>query len=251
MIEQAYEVLGLRSPGGILVLAIGLITGFATASGGVIALRFRSGLGLFLSFASGAIIGVALFDLLPQAFELGRSDFQPLTLTTAAAVGFALYLGVDRIASVLTRGFQIDRANLGPSTLTAHSVMDGLGIGFAFQVSSGVGAIMAFAVLAHDVLDGANVVTLSLAGGLSPAAARRWLMADAVAPLAGIIIASSVPVPPAQLALLLAVFAGLFLYIGASDLLPRSHNSTPGLSTLAATALGLGLIYAAVRLGSV
>ena len=57
--------------------------------------------------------------------------------------------------------------------------MDGLGIGFAFQVSSAAGMIVAFAVLAHDFVDGANTVTLSLAGGSDPAIARRWLLADA------------------------------------------------------------------------
>jgi zinc transporter ZupT len=249
MIEQAYDVLGLRSQDGILaILIIGLITGAATASGGALAFRFQAQLGLFLSFSSGAIIGVALFDLLPEAFDLGGSRFQPLTITTAVAVGFALYLALDRITLAQAREPRMPRANLGPGTLTAHSVMDGLAIGFAFQVSPGIGAIVAFAVLAHDVLDGANVVTLSLAGGSSRVIARRWLLADAAAPLVGIFIAHSVAVPPAKLALLLALFAGFFLYIGASDLLPRTRNSTPRLSNLAATALGLGLVYGAVRL---
>jgi zinc transporter ZupT len=188
---------------------------------------------------------------LPDAFELAGSQLSPLTITTAVAVGFALYLTVDRTMLIMTQGSGNHRAHLGPSSLTAHSLMDGLGIGFAFQVSSAAGAIVAFAVLAHDILDGANTVTLSLAGGSKPATARRWLLADAVAPLIGICIAQVIAVPVAGLGLFLAVFAGFFLYIGAGDLLPRSHDRRPRLSTITATALGLGLIYGIVRLAAI
>lgn len=232
----------------ILILLIGLATGAATLFSGMIALRFRAWLDLFLGFSSGAVIGVALFDLLPEAFELGGAHFAPLSLTAAVAVGFAVYLTADRAALLAARGAPGHRAHLGPASLTAHSLMDGLGIGFAFQVSPAAGAILAVAVLAHDCLDGANTVTLSLAGGAEAPTARRWLAADALAPLVGIGIARLVTVPAGPLALLLAVFAGVFLYIGAAELLPRSHDRRPRASTIAATLLGLAFIYVVVRL---
>lgn len=235
----------------LLILLIGLLTGAATLFGGVVALRFRASLDLFLGFSSGAVIGVALLDLLPESLELGGPQFQPLTITAAVAVGFAVYLATDRGALILSRGSQGHRAHLGPASLTAHSLMDGLGIGFAFQVSSAAGAILAVAVLAHDCLDGANTVTLSLAGGAATPTARRWLAADAAAPIVGICIARLVVVPAGLLALLLAVFAGFFLYIGAGELLPRSHDRRPRISTIVATVLGLGFIYIVVRLASI
>ncbi|HLI67737.1 MAG TPA: ZIP family metal transporter [Caulobacteraceae bacterium] len=235
----------------IVVLLIGLATGAATLVGGAVALRFRSALDLFLGFSSGAVIGVALLDLLPEALDIGGgAHFRSLTIATAVAVGFALYLAADRAALVLSEGAEGHRGHMGPASLTAHSLMDGLGIGFAFQVSTAAGVIVAVAVLAHDFLDGANTVTLSLAGGAATPTARRWLVADALAPLVGIGAARLVAVPASVLALLLAVFAGFFLYIGASELLPRSHDRRPRLSTAAATAIGLGFIYAVVRLAS-
>ena len=235
----------------LLVLSIGAATGAATLFGGALALRFRSALDLFLGFSSGAVIGVALFDLLPESLELGGLPSLPprLSITTGVAFGFALYLAADRTALILGQGSAGHRGHLGPASLTAHSLMDGLGIGFAFQVSTAAGAIVAFAVLAHDFLDGANTVTLSLAGGSTPPTARRWLSADAAAPILGICIARLIAVPAAVLALLLAVFAGFFLYIGASQLLPRSHDRRPRPSTVVATALGLGFIYLVVRPG--
>jgi zinc transporter ZupT len=100
------------------------------------------------------------------------------------------------------------------------------------------------------MIDGANIVTLSLTRGANPATARRWLIADAIAPLVGIVAARSVTVTADQLAVLLALFAGFFLYIGASDLLPRSQAGGPRLSIVVTTALGFVLIYGAVRLAA-
>jgi ZIP family zinc transporter len=57
-----------------------------------------------------------------------------------------------------------------------------------------------------------------------------------------------VSVPTPELARLLALFSGFFLYIGASELLPHSHAKRPHVSTIAATLLGLALIYTVVRL---
>jgi ZIP family zinc transporter len=229
-------------------LVIGAATGGATLLGGALALRVRSEFGLFLGLSGGAVLGVALFDLLPEAFELSGARFSPLAITTAMAIGFTLYLVTDRAGTFLTRGSGRHRRYLGPGSLTMHSLMDGLGIGLSFQVSSAVGAIVALAVLTHDFLDGANTVIVSLAGGAGRPTARRWLVADAIAPLVGILAAGVMTIPAATLGVLLALFAGFFLYIGAGDLLPRSQAQRPGLSTLAATLLGLGLIYGVVRL---
>jgi zinc transporter ZupT len=235
-------------------LLIGLATGAATAFGGVFALRFKSALGLLLGFSSGAVIGVALLDLLPEAMEVGGSHFRPLTLTTAVAVGFAAYLVADRGGAALAGEPSPQKRHLGrhrgPASLTVHSLMDGLGIGLAFQFSSMAGLIVAAAVLAHDLCDGANTVILSLGAGSSPRTAKQWLVADALAPLAGIVVAQLIAVPSPILALLMALFAGFFLYVGASELLPKSHQDRPRRSTIAATLMGLGFIYAVVRMTS-
>ena len=231
-----------------LLVGIGLLTGLATILGGVMALRFRSAIELFLGFSSGVVVGVALFDLLPEALALGKRSGPSAHVTTAVAIGFAAYFIVDRIVLVATAGAGAHRGHFGAASLTLHSFMDGLGMGLAFQVSTAVGLVVAFAVLAHDLLDGVNTVTLSLSGDGRALTARRWLIADAAAPLVGIGISRLLVVPGADLALLLALFAGFFLYIGASELLPESHARRPHLSTVVATSGGLALMYGVVRL---
>ncbi|WP_375394366.1 ZIP family metal transporter [uncultured Sphingomonas sp.] len=231
-------------------LLVGIVTAAATVVGGTLAIRFRSAKGMLFGFSSGAVVGVALLDLLPEALDLVGPDGTALSVTTAAACGFAGYCLLDRSSAMLFGQQDGHGRYLGPGSLTMHSLMDGLGIGLAFQVSSAAGVIVAIAVLAHDFLDGANTVTLSFVGGGSVRAARRWLALDALAPLIGIAIARMVVVPVQVLALLLGVFAGGFLYIGASELLPRSRDGETGLARAGATALGLAFIYLVVRLAA-
>ena len=126
--------------------------------------------------------------------------------------------------------------------------MDGLAIGLSFQVSPATAAVVTLAVLAHDLSDGVNTVNVSLAGGAGRAWARRWLLADAAAPLAGIAASRLVHVPRADFGLILAVFAGFFLCIGASELIPASHQRRPGAWTTLTTLIGCAAIWVVVRL---
>lgn len=231
-------------------LLVGACTAAATFVGGTLAIRFRSTQGLLFSFSSGAVIGVALLDLLPEALDLVGPTISVLSVTTATACGFAGYFLLDRSSLIVFGSRDGHGRHLGPGSLSTHSLMDGLGIGLAFQVSSAAGVIVAIAVLAHDFLDGANTVTLSFAGGGGVPAARRWLVVDALAPLLGIMLARLLVVPESILGLLLAVFAGGFLYIGASELLPRSRDGDAGLARVGATGLGLAFIYVVVRLAA-
>ena len=230
-------------PAPLLLAFIGLATGAATYLGGALALRVQGHIRFILGFSAGAVIAVALFDLLPEAAELSRG--MPLRdLMAFAGMGFAGYMLLDRTLKRLSRQ---GGGHLGPASLTTHSFLDGLGIGLAFHVSSGAGLVLALAVLAHDFSDGVNTVSLSLTTS-SPRTARGWLTADAIAPIIGIVVAQLTPIPAPALALLLAAFAGGFLYIGASELAPESYQRHPRLWTSIATALGMAVIYGAVRL---
>jgi ZIP family zinc transporter len=167
-----------------------------------------------------------------------------MTLVTA---GFLAYLAVDRTLLILAGGDLRHRGHFGAGSLTVHSVLDGLAIGLGFQAGAAVGLALTIAVLAHDLADGVNTVNLSLAGSASPRIARRWLIADAAAPLAGIALSLLIRPAPGVLGGLIAVFAGFFLYIGASELLPESHHRHPRAWTTGSTIAGVGLIWLVVR----
>ena len=111
-----------------------------------------------------------------------------------------------------------------------------------------VGAVVAIAVLTHDFSDGVNTMNVVLRNDSSRRRALRWLLADAVAPGLGIFSTLFFRVAPDVLGIILALFSGFFLYIGASDLIPESHRAFPKPLTTLMTLLGIAVLYAAVTL---
>ena len=199
------------------------------------------------------MIGVALFDLTPEALQLGGRIASSAVVMGMIGVGFCGYMILERTlraAAQVSRKDGGERSHLGPASLTAHSLVDGLGIGLAFQIAPAIGVVVAVAVLAHDIADGVNTVTLSLSSGGGTARARGWLIADAAAPLLGIGLTRLFSVGPGPLGLAVALFAGFFLYIGASELAPASHRALPRVWTSLATAAGMAAIWLVVRLAT-
>lgn len=235
----------------MIIYLIGIAAGIATFIGGSLALRFKDRIHLILGFSAGAVIAVALFDLLPEALEIGEPFHDLGTITTVVALGFIGYMVLDRIFQVSSHMDSGHRGHVGAGSLAIHSFLDGIGIGLAFQVSPELGVIVAIAVLVHDFSDGVNTVSLSLAGSGKHHIARRWLIIDALAPLAGIIATRFFTVPESWLSLILALFCGFFLYIGASELLPESHHRHPRVLTTFLTVLGMLVLYGAIQFAGV
>jgi zinc transporter ZupT len=237
------------------MLALIAFAAFVTTFlGGLFALRFSDRLHLILGFSAGSVIGVAFFGLLPESIELASGGFSVATITSIVAIGFVAYLFLDRI---ITLHVHPDESGHGPKgvlgvgSISIHSFLDGIAVGLAFQVSAAIGTIVAIAVLAHNFSDGINTVGLILRNGGTRQIAFRWLAVDAAAPVFGIFASLFFTLPDQALGMVLAVFCGFFLYIGASDLLPESHHRHPALWTTLMTALGIMLIYAAVTFAGI
>jgi len=78
--------------------------------------------------------------------------------------------------------------------------------------------------------------------------AFHWLIADAVAPVLGIASTFFFSLPGEGFGAALALFAGFFLYIGASDLIPESYHAHPKFLTTAMTLAGAAVLYAVIAL---
>jgi ZIP family zinc transporter len=231
----------------MIAFAIAVAAFLATLAGGLFALRLRDRLHLILGFSAGAVVAVAFFDLIPEALELGTPTWSSSSLLLAVAVGFLSYLVLDRIHMLRATA---RRGALGAASLSAHSFLDGVAIGVALHASVAAGTVVTIAVLTHDFSDGINTANIVVKNGGSRSQALRWLLLDAVTPALGIASTAFFQVSTPTLGLALALFAGLFLYVGASDLIPESHHSHPQFLTTAMTLLGAAVLYAAVRLAT-
>jgi ZIP family zinc transporter len=182
-------------------------------------------------------------------------------ITLVIAIGFVFYLILDRLfhnnkekenhdhshESHIEHGH---RGVLRAASLIVHSFLDGVGIGFAFQVSSSLGILVAVAVLAHDFSDGINTITAILKSGENKinlkSKALKYLLLDSLAPIFGVLFTLFFTVGENTLGIILALFCGFFFYIGASDLIPESYHNHPTKLTTTMTILGMIFIFVAI-----
>src|SRR5690348_16212211 len=148
------------------VIFIAALAFIATLLGGVFALRFRDRLHLILGFSAGAVIGVALFDLLPESMSLADGHHGPATLSIFIAAGFFAYLIIDRLI-LLHPHTHHDHDHYGsPPAYGGRAAEGGEGGGSSRPLhhashgpppplrGGGAGVVGALTLAAHSFLDG-------------------------------------------------------------------------------------------------
>jgi zinc transporter ZupT len=233
------------------VLALG-----STLVGGLFALKAKARLPLVLGFTAGILLGVVAFDILPEIVELTQRQALSFGVPMVALViGFLAFHALEKLVLIHHAQEEAYAGHHHPAVgflsalaLTGHSFLDGIGIGFAFQVSNHTGAIVALAVVAHDFADGMNTVSLMLINRNPPRQAVVMLALDAVAPIAGAASTLFLRLPPAALAIYLGLFGGVLLYIGAADILPEAHSGRSSPVTIVLTCVGTALVYWAAQI---
>jgi ZIP family zinc transporter len=227
-----------------------------TLAGGAFALRYRRYLLYIMAFSAGLLIGVAFLDIIPEFIAMAAAahlEVRPLMLTVI--FGFVAIFLLEKMTIIHSEkqhdapGHHHHVGLAGALGLSFHSFLDGLAIGVGFQAGSRVGFVILLAVVAHDFADGLNTVTFMLATRNSMWRTVTLLAVDAIAPVAGALVANVVNINPHLIAFQLAFFAGFLLYLGASDLLPHVHER-PRAALLASTIAGLftaGLLVYAVE----
>jgi zinc transporter ZupT len=227
------------------------LTVVSTLAGGALALRLHRELRTAIALSGGIVVAVALFDLIPEAFEAIGDEHR---VTTLVGAGFVLFFVAHRYL-VLHHRDDPDEARAHPQVgamsagaLAFHTFTDGLGIGLAFGLDTRTGLLVLLAVVSHDFADGVNAVTFILRQGGSRGVALRWLTLVAVAPLFGAATGAAIDVSEHTLGHLLALYAGVFLYIGASDLLPEAHSHESSRLRVAVTLAGFAAIFALTQL---
>jgi zinc transporter, ZIP family len=228
----------------------------AIFAGGAVALRLAHSLPTVVAFSGGIVVAVALLEVLPEAIEhIGEAD----DAVPLVALGFLAFFLLERVL-VLHHRDDPEQARahgrvgvLGAMGLSLHTFTDGVGIGLAFSVSAEAGLLVLLAVVSHGFADGLNTVSFVLSQSGDRVRAKRWLRIDAFAPLAGAVVGSSISVSDQTLGYFLALYAGFFLYMGATDLLPAAHahehDGDGSWRRVALTVAGFVAIYGVTLLG--
>jgi ZIP family zinc transporter len=221
--------------------------------GGLLALRLQAYRGLVLAFCAGALVASALIDVVPDALQLlevASSRFHHHHLLLACSLGFLCFYLIEHAAHHTDTQDHPPHYNhtcqagaWGAAGIGVHSFFDGVAIGGAFQAGNEIGWVIAFAVILHKFADGISTVGVMLGTQHSVKATTAMLAVTAFAPVAGVIAQSAFVVSPPLLALALGWFAGVFLYLGASSLLPAAHESGHSRWLPLLTVAGAAFIY--------
>jgi ZIP family zinc transporter len=177
----------------------------------VFAFRYRRYLQATMAFSAGLLIGVVFLHLVPEIIEHAHeANLEPRALMVVLLGGFVAIFLLEKLTII-------------------HSEKT------------------------HDSPGHHHHVGLAGAVGLSFLLARRnsrWrtislLVVNAIAPVAGAMLATVIDIDPRVLAFLLAFMAGFLLYLGASDLLPHVHEQ-PRVTLILSTVCGLAAAAAGV-----
>lgn len=232
-------------------ILLGVGSAVTTSIGGLVAMRIADRRHIVLGLAGGVVLGVVIFDLLPEAFGENHTQWLHLpAVTLLFAAGFLTIHIVEKVIELHRHAHYATHEHdlrplgmLAGGALVGHSFLDGLGIGVSAAAGAAVLTAVAVAVLTHDFADGFNTYTLTSMYGNDRRRAVAFLVGDALAPIAGAAIGSTLIQPsPSTVGLYLAYFAGFLLHIATGSILPEAHADHPAWGTLGATIGGVAVM---------
>lgn len=205
------------------------------------------------SFAAGVLLGAAFFDLLPEAIHEGEG--LGINIFSWALAGIIIFFILERIIHWFHHHEEHHQNHKEVKTTvpliiigdTMHNFIDGVVIAATFMVSAPVGIVTAFSVFAHEIPQEIGDFGLMLHKGLRRKRILLVNLISAAAAFGGALITYSLGnVIEPHLPRLLALTAGFFIYIAASDLIPEIHHEKRRKHAIFETVLllsGVLLIY--------
>jgi ZIP family zinc transporter len=176
--------------------------------------------------ASGALLAVTVWDILPDA---GRA-LSPPALLLAAASGYGLLWLIGRHVSPVCPACAISALDLSTArglrravvllmvAIGIHSTMDGVAVAVGDQIVGRANLGVLFAVSLHKLPEGMALALLLVGAGYAGRTALGWTIGieatTEVGALVGVLALRNAPLP--VLGLLFAHIGGGFLYIVAS-----------------------------------
>jgi ZIP family zinc transporter len=241
----------------MLVIALAATTVLATFSGGMLALRAKDRFHLVLGLSAGLLLGLVGFDLLPEIFEMNTNNLIGVrTISVALIAGFLSLHFIEQFAGSHepaesdyghdhTHAVEI-AGTVGAIAMAGHIFLDGVALALAFKVSNALGYAVFIAMIVHAFSDGLNTVALLIKTGQWRSRGKYLLAVDAVARVGGAAIGSALTISDSNLAIYLALFSGIVIYLATSHILPEAHSKHPSKVTMLATLAGVVIMWAVV-----
>jgi len=255
----------------LTVLGYGVLAGVATIIGTMVILyRYdwakHNSIHL-MSFAAGIMLAVAFLYLIPEAVHLGYESEVHVDGTEHTGDGkfvflmvllsFVIFHAIESIISIHPRH---DVEATGPhkhgrlsilsiTGLAFHSLIDGVIIAVGFKAGSRIGIMMTIAVILHEMPEGIVTTSILLHDAMARARIFWFSLLVAAATPVGAIVSYLLLGEASEnlLRMLLALAAGSFIYIAATDLIPETHREEKRFNTVVLIG-GIAVLYFIGRL---
>ena len=210
----------------------------------------RPGISRLFYLRAGILLCVAFTEILPEAWSLHH-----ILAGWGALAAFVGLFAMGNFAMTDSCPEYLEQCSvhyLGWTALfalTIHSFIDGFNLAVSFSAGERAGLAVGLALALHKIADGFTLTSLFSQGGYSPSRSRLALIGVATATPLGVILSSQgnfAGLPSSVEAALMGFAAGSFIYIAASDILPRIHRNKDRVGLVY---FGLGMLaMAALRI---
>ncbi|MBI1975805.1 MAG: ZIP family metal transporter [Candidatus Vogelbacteria bacterium] len=194
-------------------------------------------LAFIIPLAVGALLGDALFHLIPEALE----EFpDPNVISFLVIAGIFSFFLLERILrwhhhthsdnpSLDTTHESESREHLGRLILVSdslHNIIDGVIIGASYLVSIQAGIATTLAIILHEIPQEVGDFGVLIYSGYTRSKALLYNFISAFSAVVGALAVLFLgSFPEFVMQGILAFAAGIFIYIAASDLIPEVHKS--------------------------
>ena len=187
-----------------------------------------------VSYAVGALLGVAMLGVLPEALD----KLPPLHVFATLLGGILLFFVLEKLVlwrHCHTHDCEVHDGSVVPVLVgdSIHNFIDGAAIGMAVLTSIPLGVSTALAVGAHEIPQEVGDFAILLHAGYSR---RRALIVNVLSGLSSALGAFVAWLAfgwlPRALPYFLVVAAASFLYVAMADLIPGLHRGRTDASSL-------------------
>lgn len=221
---------------------IGLFFGtFGTTIGGIIGASIKTTsnkfLSFILSFASGLMLAIVCFDLIPESMQITN------ILNTVIGVIFGVICMIicDVLVEKLFKNKDIGVKNKSTKSnllrtgivvsigLALHNLPEGLAIGSSFEASIKLGYSLALAICLHDIPEGISMGVPMKNGGMKKSKIIFYVFMSGVTTGIGAFLGVLIGgISDIVIAMCLAFAGGAMLYIVSGELIPESNELYKG-----------------------
>ena len=226
---------------------LGLFFGtFGTTLGGIIGINLKSTsnrfLSFILSFASGLMIAIVCFELVPEALQIADIGIVLLGIIFGISAMILCDILVDKkfLNKSNKKGSLLKTGIIVSIGLAIHNFPEGLAIGSGFEASLKLGLSLAIAICFHDIPEGISMAVPMKNGGVSSAKVILYVILSGITTGIGAFFGSLVGgISKSVIVMCLAFAAGAMIYIVSGELMPESNKLYDGRMTAIGNMLGL------------